>query len=175
MNTRTRIISAGQELPIGDLDGKIIISQAKDIYKSGIDPDFKKFGLDKPSRPTQKINAVVSEMTADGTFLQIFKDIDPDLDKSVLTMSQIIKFCESHPDWLPRNGFGTFFLTKKMNIFLRIFNFILKIFFKKINLGKYFVVRVRVYADGLFVYVRRLGHDGVWRGEFRRRVVSPQL
>lgn len=162
-NTRiTRIISAGQDLPIGDLDGKIIISRAQDIFKSGIDSDFKKFGLDKPSRPTKKINVVVSEMIANGTAFHIFKSLNLDLDKSVLTMSQIIEFCKNYPNWLLSERFGTFFLTKKMNIFQGIFSFILRLFFKKINLGKYFVAYVFVFGDGLRVDVYRLEHDLVW-------------
>ena len=38
-----------------------------------------------------------------------------------------------------------------------------------------FVVNVNVNSDGLYVRVRRLEDDFVWLGEYRHRVVSPQL
>jgi len=38
-----------------------------------------------------------------------------------------------------------------------------------------FVVNVNVNSDGLNVNVNRLENDNVWNGEYRHRVVSPQL
>jgi hypothetical protein len=45
----------------------------------------------------------------------------------------------------------------------------------QIENGEYFVVYVNVHSDGLAVSVRRLGLGDVWDGEYRHRVVSPQL
>ena len=150
-----RLISGGEKIMIEALDGKAYISDAKKTFKSFIDPDFKNWGLNQSSPATAETLLDVSEMTSDGTFVQIFAGITPDLDKIVMTQAQIIRFCEKHPTWLRQEGYATFFLTKVG--------------------GEYFVVHVRVFDGGLNVRVNRLGLGHVWRGEYRHRVVSPQL
>ena len=150
-----QVISGGEKLMIEALDGKAYISDAKKVFKSYIDGDFKNWGLNQSGPATAETLVDVSEMVKDATFVQIFTGITPDLDKLVLTQAQIIRFCEKHPTWLRQEGYATFFLTK-------------------VN-GEYFVVHVGVDSDGLWVYVGRLGRDGVWPAECRRRVVSPQL
>ena len=178
INRITRIISGGIELSIGYQDGKIIISQSENVFKAWIDPDFKKLGLDIPSQPTKKINAVVRELTGKGTLLQIFKDIDPDLDSSVLTMSQIIEFCGKNKVWVGEEGFVAFFLTKRRNNFLlRFWYQIMKLVSKDEFIGKYYVVRVFVCTneDGLGVNYSSLKDGFCWRTENHHRVVSPQL
>ena len=150
-----QVISGGEKLMIEALDGKAYISDAKKVFKSYIDGDFKNWGLNQSGPATAETLVDVSEMVKDATFVQIFTGITPDLDKLVLTQAQIIRFCEKHPTWLRQEGYATFFLTK-------------------VN-GEYFVVRVYVSSDGLRVLVRRLGLDLVWLAEYRRRVVSPQL
>lgn len=150
-----QLISGGEKLMIEALDGKAYISDAKKTFKSFIDSDFKNWGLNQSGLATAETLLDVSEMTGDGTFVQIFTGITSDLDKIVMTQAQIIRFCEKHPTWLRQEGYATFFLTKVG--------------------GEYFVVRVSVVADGLGVRVSRLESGGVWNGEYRRRVVSPQL
>lgn len=137
------------------LDGKAYISDAKKTFKSGIDGDFKNWGLNQSGPATAETLVDVSEMVKDATFVQIFTGITPDLDKLVLTQTQIIRFCEKHPTWLRQEGYATFFLTKVG--------------------GEYFVVHVFVSSDGLEVCVYQFLHDGVWRAVARPRVVSPQL
>ena len=137
------------------LDGKAYISDAKKTFKSFINSDFKNWGLNQSSPATAETLLDISEMTSDGTFVQIFTGITPDLEKLVMTQAQIIRFCEKHPTWLRQEGYATFFLTKVGD--------------------EYFVVRVFVYSDGLRVYVDRLENGSVWSGGYRHRVVSPQL
>lgn len=150
-----RVISGNEKLMIEALDGKAYISDAKKTFKSGIDGDFKNWGLNQSCPATAETLLDVSEMTSDGTFVQIFTDISSDLEKLVMTQAQIIRFCEKHPTWLRQEGYATFFLTK-------------------VN-GEYFVVLVFVSSDGLHVFVFRLEYVTVWYGAFRLRVVSPQL
>jgi len=150
-----QLISGGKKLMIEALDGKAYIYDAEKTFKSFIDPDFKKWGFNQSGSVTAETLLDVSEMTSDGTLAQIFIGITPDLDKIVMTQAQIIRFCEKYPTWLRQEDYATFFLTK-------------------VN-GEYFVVSVRVYADGLHVYVHRLENGYVWGGEYRNRVVSPQL
>ncbi len=150
-----KLISCHENLMIEASDGKAYISDAKNIFKSGIDGDFKYWGLNKPGPATEEILVDVNEMVGDGTFVQIFTTISSDLEKLVMTQAQIIRFCEKHPTWLRQEGYTTLFLTK---------------------VGyEYFVVIVHVYAGGLRVLVGRLGYDDVGDGQDRHRVVSPQL
>jgi len=150
-----RLISGGEKLMIETLDGKAYISDAKKTFKSGIDGDFKNWGLNQSGPATAETLLDVSEMTSDGTFVQIFTGITSDLEKLVMTQAQIIRFCEKHPTWLRQEGYATFFLTK-------------------VN-GEYFVVSVYVISGGLDVNVDRLEDDSVWGGGSRHRVVAPQL
>lgn len=149
------LISANEKIMIESSDGKAYISDAKKTFKSNIDGCFKSWGLNRSGPATAEILLDVNEMVGDGTFVQIFTSITSDLDKLVMTQAQIIRFCEKHPIWLRQEGYATFFLTKVG--------------------GEYFVVRVDVHADGLYVYVNRLEYDRVWNGSCQHRVVSPQL
>jgi len=150
-----QVISRGEKLMVEALDGQVYISDAKRVFKSYIDGDFKNWGLNQSGPATAETLLDVSEMTSDGTFVQIFTGITSYLDKIVMTQAQIIRFCEKHPTWLRQEGYATFFLTK-------------------VN-GEYFVVDVSVLSDGLEVNVFRLERDNVWIGEYHHRVVSPQL
>ena len=164
----TQIMFDGQSFPIPASDGTRIIAVGKNI--AWLDPDFQKFKLNEPSRPTKATNVVIREVIANGTFWQIFKDINPDWRQSIMTMSQIGEFLERYPDKLRQDGLGTFFLTeKRLNILQKLCRFL----FNK-QMG-YFVVRVCVRSGSLRVYVYRLGNDLVCYGECRLRVVSPQL
>ncbi|MFA5109694.1 MAG: hypothetical protein WC458_04100 [Patescibacteria group bacterium] len=165
----TKIIPDNLKLPVRELDGRLIISKATDVF-GWVDSNFRKLGLDKPSRPTKKVNALVSEIIGDGTFIRIFTDINPNLEKSVMTLSQIIEFCKNYPSWLKQRGETLFLTEKKRSIFQKIWNFILRR-----KLRKYFVVHVHVFSDGLDAYVHLLEDGYVWRGECRYCVVSPQL
>ena len=150
-----QVISGGEKLMIEALAGASYISDAKKTFKSNIDRNFKNLGLNKSCSATAEIMVDVSEMVSNGTLVQIFTGITSDFDRIVMTQAQIIRFCEKYPTWLCQEGCATFFLTK-------------------VN-GEYFVVGVGVNSDGLRVSVGRLENDGVWGGEYRLRVVSPQL
>jgi len=150
-----RLISGGEKLMIESLDGKATIANAKGTFPSGIDSDFKNWKLNNAGQATGEVLMDVHEMTGDGTFVQIFSAITPDLEKIVMSQHQVIRFCEKYPTWLRQDGYGTFFLIKEN--------------------GEYFVVNVRVLSDGLNANVNRLADDNVWHGEFRHRVVAPQL
>jgi hypothetical protein len=142
-----------ENITLPELKGALI-SEANDVFKSYIDRDFKNWNLNsKTSSKETKVN--VYEITKDGTFEDIFSRFNYNsLDELVMTQGQIIEFCGSHQNELNQD-YSNFFLIKEN--------------------GEYFVVFVRVYPGGLGVDVDRLGRDGVWDGEYRHRVVSPQL
>ena len=148
-------ISFGKNIVIDETDGTETIAQAKDVFPSYIDSDFKNWNLDVPSAPTKKTKTQVFEMIKDGTFAQIFGSFGENLDRLCLTQGQIKVFCRDHADWLRTDGYGTFFLFKVGN--------------------EYFVAGVSRGSGGLGVDVDRLSDDGVWDAEFQRRLVVPQL
>jgi len=154
-NAILRLISGGKSIIIDDCDGSETIANAKDIFKSGIDSDFKNWGTDKPGQATEETAVQVHEMVKDATFAQMFGSLGTDLDKLCLTQHQIKKFCKKHANWLRTDGYGTFFLFKVED--------------------QYFVANVNVRGDGLRVYVGRLESGYVWGAEGLRRVVVPQL
>lgn len=150
-----RLISGGKSIMIDDCDGSGTIANAKDTFKSGIDPNFKKLGTDKPGQATEETAVQVHEMVKDATFAQMFGSLGTNLDKLCLTQHQIEKFCKKHADWLRTDGYGTLFLFKVED--------------------QYFVAYVLVRDDGLDVDVRRFENDCVWHAEYLHRVVVPQL
>jgi hypothetical protein len=152
-----KLISVGEKIMIESSDGKALISKAKNTFKSSIDFDFTNFKLNKAGIATYETLLDVYEMANDATFVQMFSELNSDLDKLAMTQAQIIRFCEKHPTWLRQEGYPTFFLIK-------------------VN-GEYFVVCVSMGSGGLDVHVYRLEDDSVsvWGAEHRHRVVAPQL
>lgn len=150
-----KLISGGERITISACDGTETLANAKNVFKSGIDPDFKNWGTDKSGQATAETAVEVHEMDKkDATFAQIFGSIGTDLDKLCLTQHQIKKLCAEHTGWLRQEGYATFFLFK--------------------DGSKFFVARVRVRSGGLFVFVDGLEYDYLWDAEFRHRVVTPQ-
>jgi len=150
-----KLIPGGEKLIIEALGGKAYISNAKEIFKSYIDEDFKNWGLDQPEPATPETLLNISEMISDGTFVQIFTGITNNLDKIIMTQAQIIRFYEKYLSWFSQEDNAAFCLTK---------------------VGReYFVVGALYYSDGLGVDVYRLDYDHVFYSKYRHRVVSPQL
>jgi len=152
-NAFLKLISGTESLVIEALDGKAIIVNAKLVFKSYIDSDFKNWNLDNVGQVTDETSFNVYEMTKNATFAQIFSSLADNLDRLLVTQSQIISFCEKYPGCLRQDGYGTFFLIKEN--------------------GKYFVVNVHVVGDGLGVSVGRLEYDFVWSAGGRHRLVAP--
>ena len=150
-----QLISGGEKIMIEALDGKACLFDAKKTFKSSIDGDSQNWGFNQSGPATTETLLDVSEMTSDGTFVQIFTGVTPDLEKLVMTQAQIIRFCEKYPFWLRQEGYATFFLTKVGE--------------------EYFVVHVRVGSGGLHVGWNLLRSDHVWDGATRRRVVYPRF
>jgi len=150
-----RLLSAGETISIPACDGTCSLAQAKDVFKSGIDPDFKNWGLDQTGKSTEETQVQVHELVENVTFAKIFGFLGSDLDKLCLTQHQIKTFCEKHSNWLRTDGYATHFLFKENN--------------------EFFVAGVRVLSDSLRVRVRRFEDDNVWNADYHHRVVVPQL
>ena len=161
-----RLISEDGVLTLKDSDGSRLIYNAKDTFKSGIDNDFVRWGINNPGIATAKTPVQVCEIVQDGTFMDIFSALPGTWSQKWLSQDQVIEFCETLPEWLRQENYATFFLVKKDE----------KEPIDENNpQDNLVVVYVFVYSDGLSVCVRRLEYDRVWYGEYRRRVVSPQL
>ena len=142
------------DIQLSKTTGNKTIYEAKNIFASYIDEDFKDY-LDNKQSATKETTIQVYEMAKNANYSQMFGSLNDDLDSLCLTQNQIIRFCEKYPSHLRQDGDATFFLFKEN--------------------GKYFVAFVRMFSDGLFVNVHRFGRDFVWSAENAHRVVVPQL
>ena len=149
-----KLLSKDQSLVIEAVDGTKTLANAKDVFKSGIDFDFKNWGTNKPGNATKEMAVQVYEMTENATFPQMFGSLGTNLDKLCFSQHQIKTFCKKYPNWLCAD-YATFFPFKVEDHF--------------------FVACVRVVSDGLFVFVRRFESGFVWLAGCRHRVVVPQL
>lgn len=148
------------------LDGSRLIYKSKKTFLSLLDNDFQNWGLIKKGIPTPEIPINVHEMIANSTFLDIFSSLPGPWKQKWLSQHQVIEFCETLPQWLRQDGYGTFFLIKKdENLPIDENN----------PIANLVVVDVCVNSNGLIVDVYRLENDRVWDGQDRRRVVSPKL
>jgi hypothetical protein len=150
-----KLLSGDEKLSIEALDGKEFIHGDKKVFPSGIDGDFKNYGLNKSGVATSETAVQVHEMVEDATFAKMFTSLTGNLDKLCFTQHQIKRFCVKYPNWLHQEGYATLFLFK-------------------LN-GEYFVAYVYVSGAGLYAGVYRFGYDDVWNAEFRYRVVVPQF
>jgi hypothetical protein len=150
-----QLISGGEALTIDALNGKDDLL-AKDGTFAWIDPDFENYGADESCQPTPETKVEVYEMVKNATFSQMFGSLSPDLQKVCFSSrAQVKEFVKKHRKWLRKDGYATFFLYKSND--------------------NYFVADVHVISAGLNAVVYRPGHDYVWDGVYRLRVVVPQL
>jgi len=151
-----KLLSKGESIVIDACDGSETITDAKEVFKSYIDSNFKNWGINKPGKATEETAVAVHEMVKDATFAQIFGSLGTDLDKLCLTQHQIKNFCKKHSNWLRVGGYATFFLFKAED--------------------QFFVARVGVLSGGLGVRVSGIERDAyVWGAMYAHRVVVPQL
>lgn len=178
METNMKIVRpfpGSRKIAIGALDGQTVITEARNTFKSLVDCDFSEFGLEAKSEPTKETNILIYQVTVESTFIQIFTSINENLDKIVLTMSQIIDFCHENPGLITRERYGLFFLTskkRKRNFLKKILDFLLFHGADK----QYFVVRAYPGTEGLGVTVYRLlFKDGaIWPLDKNLLVVCPE-
>ncbi len=143
-------LTTGLIIPV--CNGAETLANATDVFQGYIDPNFKNWETNKPSKATGVATVDVYEMTKDATFAGMFGSIGADMDKLCLTQHQIKTFCKKHDEWLSSDGYAIFCLFKVED--------------------QFFVAGVDTYSDGWFVYVYRFEFDFVWS---THRVVVSQL
>lgn len=151
-----KLVSGSETIELEATDGKQTIAGVPEVFTWGIDGDFKSWGCNVESAPTDKMKVHVHELIKNGTFAQIFGGLSDNLDQLCLTQSQIIQFVQKHKKWLKVDGYGAFFLFKVGE--------------------EFFVARVSLRSasePGASVY--RFSDDRVWLAVDRDRIVVPQL
>ena len=146
-----RLLSEGKEFRLGKTEGKKTIKAAKKLLAAGI---YFYDGFNELSDEvvqTEELLVEVSELVESGKFAEFLPD-----GRVFQHEEQVLLFCETHRDWLRKDGYATFFPFLKS--------------------GKVFVADARVCGVGqLEVLVRSLGRDCAWDADDRDRVVLPQL
>ncbi|OIO30949.1 hypothetical protein AUJ77_01250 [Candidatus Nomurabacteria bacterium CG1_02_43_90] len=150
-NPPLRLLSSSETIVIPACNGTQTLAQAKQAFPSGIDADFKNWGLDTRGSATEETAVSVYELCEGATSTRIFGTLGTDLNDVCLTQHQIIKFCEENRKWLRLAH--TIFLFRAE--------------------GNFFVAHAG--DNGLRIHVRRLGHIDVWNIARAHRVVVPLL
>lgn len=159
-----RLISKGANLVIDSTDGTEMFTKIDDLFIWGIDdvlnlrtsPAHFNRGFDEASEPTGETPVDIYELVRDASFDTMFRSVSDNLNALCLTQSQIKRFCVKYRSLLAPSGKGTAFLFKSKKKF-----FVIDVAFP----GYY-----RLYA-----YIYRLESNLVQQGDFRHRVVVPQL
>lgn len=149
-----QIVFTDKNFMIEALDGSQYISNAKEIFKSYIDGNFKRYGFNKRGKVTRETLVDIYQMVGIKTFNQVFKDISEELDKLVMTQHQIIRFCEKYPGLILRPDGITLFLIK--------------------NKKEYFIARVGILSDGLNIIIDPFVTNNVWAWKGAFRIIVPR-
>ena len=146
-----KLISEGKNVAIAATNGTETIASANDIF-TYISPDFKNWGCDKVEPETPKVEVKIYEQIKDATYAEIFGSIDQNLDRLVLTTSQIKSFII--------NNAKDYFLDAEWTCFRFLF---------KVG-DEFFVADVRVLANGeRAVRVFKFFDGSVRHAEYRHR------
>lgn len=118
------------------------------------DPDFKKWQIEKSSKPSKETSVIVYEITTATTIQNVFEQLSKgNLDTITLTPHQILKFAENFRNWLSDDGYATFFLIKVIH--------------------NYYVIYLRKIDKNLNASVLLLSNKYIWPTNKFRRVVIP--
>jgi hypothetical protein len=95
-------VMAGTNLFIPALRGKRIISESE-LFDRVDNEYFQKFGLNRPGIRTKRAKIGIAQMTAKGTFADMFSSLPVPLGRAWLTQDQYLEFCAAyraklHPD-----------------------------------------------------------------------------
>ncbi|PKM91815.1 hypothetical protein CVU82_01245 [Candidatus Falkowbacteria bacterium HGW-Falkowbacteria-1] len=154
-NSVLEIVRSYDSRTIDALDGSIAIIDSEDIFRAYIDPKFKELGLDKPGLSTPKITVEVYKLVDDKKIGDIFVSFGVNLDKLVMSQSQIVFFCKRNYLRICGNEYAYFFLIKEKN--------------------KYHVVNVDIYSDGIGVEIVHFDQKRILLSDDFYHVVVPQV
>jgi hypothetical protein len=121
LNNLLRLISAENHFIISAVNGEETIVRAEEVFKLGVDSDFKNWNTDVKSRATKETNVKIYEVIASANFQQMFNPLSNDIDKLCLTQHQIINFCKINQTWFKQEGLKTAFLFTVNNNYYVVF------------------------------------------------------
>ena len=164
-----------ENLLIKELDGKLQICEAGDVFNAFISSNFQSLRISKDGLATSATFVQVHKNIKDGRFMKIFSALPGEWSQKYLSQNQVIEFCKTSSKWLAKKGRATMFLIKKDENCL----------INEDNPSDNLVV-VHVYvcssetsslnsSFGLSVYFSRLDHDSVLRGTDHHRIITPQV
>lgn len=155
MSTVVKLISGSEELMLDPCDGQRTIAQATDVF-SCIDPDFRKWGTDVAEEATPKTPVAVHEIIENAKLAKMFKSLNGDVSKLILTQDQILNFVTKYRSWLRKDGWATFFLFRAAD--------------------ELFVALVHILSDSkLETNLYRFEDNYVWSAIRQHRLVIPKL
>lgn len=161
-----RLISSDYCLKLKASDGNRLIHQSKDVFKAYIGPNFIKWELYKPGVSSPEMSIHVHEVIKDSNFMDIFQSLPGSWEQKWLPQDKVIDFCLNFACWLIQKGRSNFFLIKRNE------NQPIEVKTPTANLA---VLRVDLSDEGLGIDVFRLEDPSDWLGEYRHRVISPEL
>ena len=151
----TELLSVGEILLLDALDGTETLANAKEVFPSGIDENFRNFAIDKASIATKEQVVDVYKLEKELSLPNGFGSLQIDLGKLCLTQAQIKNFCKNYSNWLNKGGHATLFMFKVE--------------------GQFLVANVFVRSSGLYVDMFWFEDDYVWFPGLFRYMVVPRL
>lgn len=147
-------------VPLGATDGTVTEEQARRVFPGYLDPVF----LSWRSKATPGMNAAIDELVENGKFHEFLGNTAAPLERLRWQWTQVVRFCDDHPDKLTPGGFATFFILTTDGEPVAE------------DLSNVFVAGVGVHdVGGLGAGLSSFSGDFIWHAESQHRLVSPQL
>ena len=145
-------------------DGEDYFGKPKSNFNGYIGENLKNFNLNKKEKPRAETLLDIHDVSGRGRFNEIFSKINFDLEKLVMALDQIIRFCIKHPTKLLRNNFN-FFLVKGDG--------------GSSSNEEYLVISINLFTNGLSANAFHFGSTIVWGISetpfLFQRVITPQI
>lgn len=108
------LLSTGENLSIGPLDGSRLVKSGKDVFKKICLSGFSKNVLSDVGAPTPETLVDVYQHTYFGaSFEKILNSLPGKWNQKFLTQNQVIEFCLIYKRWLSLYSEATVFVCKK--------------------------------------------------------------
>src|SRR3989338_6245458 len=112
----SRCLTVSRILKIGPCDGQRTIAATSGVF-STIDPNFVKWGTNKPGLPTQETLIDIYELS-DSPYMSIFSFLSANKEDYCFEQDQIIECVSEHADYLSKNHWAHFLFKVGKNFFV---------------------------------------------------------
>ena len=131
----------------------LALSVSYGVLKSCPEPDYLNWDHQQKCQPTPAITVDIFKFLTTANFSKIFHTIGSDIDKAVMTQSQIVRFCTLYPRQVSVRGNKSIFLTE-MN-------------------GELFPVEIFWTNSGLMALIDKFDCETIWSPKNEIRIVCP--